>query len=183
MKCLQSHIYILQTFRSWTMHVCVHNHSHIYTRLCKGDLQPRECVVLCLLHRHAAPLHMRDDAGKEGHQKMKPAISIAIIYNAVAVGQPSFLEGILCGIPASIYEAWSSYYELRIFRIWKIHANVETCGNPGSVLPLSSAEFPIGPQLCDYKFHLSKFGPSLLILAAVPRLSATWANLRLHQVP
>ena len=59
--------------------------------------------MLCVLHRnHTAPLNVRDAAGKEGLKNMKPAISIAIY--AVPEGQPSILEGNLCGIPASILE-------------------------------------------------------------------------------
>lgn len=38
----------------------------------QGGLQPLEYLVLCVLHRnHAAPLNMRDAAGKEGLKNLR----------------------------------------------------------------------------------------------------------------
>ena len=89
------------------------------------------CTGIMLLPFTCAMM-LEKKATKKWNQQFQSQLYIIIyyIYNAVAVGQPSFLEGNLRGIPASIYEAWSSYYELRIFRIWKINEHVENMWKP-----------------------------------------------------
>lgn len=54
---------ILPTFRSWTlrtMNVCVHNHTHIYIRLCKGVCNPLSILCSAIAQESCcSPQHAR----------------------------------------------------------------------------------------------------------------------------
>lgn len=166
-------------WRPW-MYVCVHNHTHIYIRLCKGVCNPLSilcsayCTGIILLPSTCAML-LEKKVFKTWNQQSQ---SQFMIY-AVPEGQPSIFEGNLRGIPASICEAWSSYSDLQDLKnLWKHRFSIASLfsriSNSVPTLWLQVPLVQVRPQPsdpCDGAPSLSHMGkstsaPSALIQVA-----------------